>query len=212
MVLLHFTAIVFLFIRPTNVPHVFHSKKLFLFKTNRLEEVPLDHVCIHFIFWWIDVFSIVRMWSILNGGLDPFKRAIVLPSRTLCSVYLMIMLQSGGIYLYANQKGCDGDHLYYDGCPMVAINGDIVAQGAQFSLQDVVSMCLTETDRHHNMLANKQSNWNGISNNNNSFVFMTEYHIISESLPGEICTCVFSTFVCGFYYWEWYTEAEVCVL
>lgn len=68
----------------------------------------------------------------------------------------MIMLQSGGIYLYANQKGCDGDHVYYDGCPMVAINGDIVAQGAQFSLQDVVSMCLTETDRHHNMLANKK--------------------------------------------------------
>lgn len=46
-------------------------------------------------------------------------------------------MKSGGIYLYANQKGCDGDHLYYDGCAMVAINGDIVAQGAQFSLQDV---------------------------------------------------------------------------
>lgn len=59
------------------------------------------------------------------------------------------MLQSGGIYLYANQKGCDGDHVYYDGCSMVAINGDIVAQGAQFSLQDVVSM-------YHNMLANKK--------------------------------------------------------
>lgn len=49
------------------------------------------------------------------------------------------MSQSGGIYLYANQRGCDGDHVYYDGCPMVAINGDIVAQGAQFSVQDVVS-------------------------------------------------------------------------
>ncbi|KAM9832448.1 glutamine-dependent NAD(+) synthetase [Neosynchiropus ocellatus] len=43
----------------------------------------------------------------------------------------------GGIYLYSNQKGCDGDRLYYDGCPMVAINGEIVAQGAQFSLDDV---------------------------------------------------------------------------
>lgn len=46
-------------------------------------------------------------------------------------------IKSGGIYLYANQRGCDGDHVYYDGCPMVAINGDIVAQGAQFSVQDV---------------------------------------------------------------------------
>uniref|UniRef100_A0A3Q4BJK3 Glutamine-dependent NAD(+) synthetase n=1 Tax=Mola mola TaxID=94237 RepID=A0A3Q4BJK3_MOLML len=45
--------------------------------------------------------------------------------------------KSGGIYLYANQKGCDGDRVYYDGCAMVAINGDIVAHGAQFSLNDV---------------------------------------------------------------------------
>ncbi|KAF7645160.1 hypothetical protein LDENG_00208730, partial [Lucifuga dentata] len=45
--------------------------------------------------------------------------------------------KNGGIYLYANQRGCDGDRLYYDGCAMVAINGDVVAQGAQFSLDDV---------------------------------------------------------------------------
>ncbi|XP_057696244.1 glutamine-dependent NAD(+) synthetase-like isoform X2 [Corythoichthys intestinalis] len=45
--------------------------------------------------------------------------------------------KSGGIYLYANQRGCDGDRLYYDGCAMVAINGDLVAHGAQFSLNDV---------------------------------------------------------------------------
>lgn len=53
---------------------------------------------------------------------------------------LMLVWQSGGIYLYANQKGCDGDRVYYDGCAMVAINGDIVAQGAQFSVSDVVRM------------------------------------------------------------------------
>lgn len=45
--------------------------------------------------------------------------------------------KSGGIYLYANQRGCDGERVYYDGCSMVAINGNIVAQGAQFSLNDV---------------------------------------------------------------------------
>jgi NAD+ synthase (glutamine-hydrolysing) len=43
----------------------------------------------------------------------------------------------GGIYLYANQQGCDGDRLYYDGCAMIVINGEIVAQGSQFSLNDV---------------------------------------------------------------------------
>ncbi|EIW79283.1 glutamine-dependent NAD(+) synthetase with GAT domain-containing protein [Coniophora puteana RWD-64-598 SS2] len=46
-------------------------------------------------------------------------------------------LKLGGVYLYANQKGCDGDRVYYDGCAMIAMNGHIIAQGAQFSLQDV---------------------------------------------------------------------------
>ena len=39
--------------------------------------------------------------------------------------------------MYANQQGCDGDRLYYDGCAMIACNGKIVAQGSQFSLNDV---------------------------------------------------------------------------
>lgn len=38
----------------------------------------------------------------------------------------------------ANQKGCDGDRLYYDGCAMISMNGATVAQGSQFSLDDVV--------------------------------------------------------------------------
>ncbi|KAG7571260.1 hypothetical protein FFLO_00772 [Filobasidium floriforme] len=46
-------------------------------------------------------------------------------------------LKLGGIYLYANQQGCDGDRLYYDGSPLIAFNGKIVAQGSQFSLSDV---------------------------------------------------------------------------
>ena len=43
----------------------------------------------------------------------------------------------GGVYLYANQRGCDGDRLYYDGCALIAVNGKVVAQGSQFSLKDV---------------------------------------------------------------------------
>lgn len=43
----------------------------------------------------------------------------------------------GGIYLYANQQGCDGDRLYYDGCAMIVVNGYLVAQGSQFSLNDI---------------------------------------------------------------------------
>ncbi|KAG8884093.1 glutamine-dependent NAD(+) synthetase [Tulasnella sp. 332] len=48
-----------------------------------------------------------------------------------------LAIQLGGVYLYANQQGCDGDRLYYDGCAMIALNGQIIAQGSQFSLDDV---------------------------------------------------------------------------
>lgn len=43
----------------------------------------------------------------------------------------------GGVYLYANQIGCDGDRLYYDGSAMIVVNGDVVAQSSQFSLNEV---------------------------------------------------------------------------
>ncbi|GAA5933695.1 glutamine-dependent NAD(+) synthetase [Sporobolomyces koalae] len=46
-------------------------------------------------------------------------------------------LKSGGLYLYANQQGCDGDRLYYDGCSFITLNGQVIAQGSQFSLNDV---------------------------------------------------------------------------
>ena len=59
--------------------------------------------------------------------------------------------KGGGVYLYANQQGCDGGRLYYDGCAMILVNGQVVAQGrippkdpilrsflgSQFSLKDV---------------------------------------------------------------------------
>ncbi|GAA5990262.1 hypothetical protein JCM10908_005898 [Rhodotorula pacifica] len=46
-------------------------------------------------------------------------------------------LKSGGLYLYSNQQGCDGDRLYYDGCSFITLNGQVIAQGSQFSLNEV---------------------------------------------------------------------------
>ena len=60
--------------------------------------------------------------------------------RKLNTRYQLILeatRKAGGIYLYANQQGCDGDRLYYDGSAMIVINGNVVAQGSQFSLNDV---------------------------------------------------------------------------
>ena len=45
--------------------------------------------------------------------------------------------KGGGVYLYANQQGCDGGRLYFDGCALIAVNGQVVAQGSQFSPKDV---------------------------------------------------------------------------
>eukprot|EP00116_Pleurobrachia_bachei_P006675 sb/3466937/ len=47
------------------------------------------------------------------------------------------MKKVGGIYIYSNQKGCDGDRTNYDGCPLIVCNGKLAAQGTQFGLQDI---------------------------------------------------------------------------
>ena len=57
--------------------------------------------------------------------------------QTRTSLIIEATRQAGGIYLYSNQQGCDGDRLYYDGCAMIIVNGCLVAQGSQFSLNDV---------------------------------------------------------------------------
>ena len=44
----------------------------------------------------------------------------------------------GGVYLYSNQRGCDGSgRLYFDGAAMIVCNGKVLAQTSQFSLKDV---------------------------------------------------------------------------
>lgn len=45
--------------------------------------------------------------------------------------------KSGGLYLYANTQGCDGTRLYFDGGCLIFLNGELLAQGTQFSLGEV---------------------------------------------------------------------------
>ncbi|BFZ53134.1 glutamine-dependent NAD(+) synthetase [Savitreella phatthalungensis] len=64
----------------------------------------------------------------------------------------------GGVYLYANQRGCDGDRLYYDGCASIMLNGQMLAQGAQFALADVEVVTATidlEEVRSHRFSASR---------------------------------------------------------
>jgi NAD+ synthase (glutamine-hydrolysing) len=43
----------------------------------------------------------------------------------------------GGVYLYSNQRGCDGGRCYFDGGALIACNGQVLAQGKQFGVDDV---------------------------------------------------------------------------
>jgi NAD+ synthetase len=43
----------------------------------------------------------------------------------------------GGIYLYSNLKGCDGERLYFDGGSLIAMNGKVVGETPTFTLDDV---------------------------------------------------------------------------
>lgn len=45
--------------------------------------------------------------------------------------------KSGGAYLFSNLRGCDGQRVYFNGCSAVALNGEIISRGKQYSLQDV---------------------------------------------------------------------------
>mmetsp|Transcript_9027 Transcript_9027/g.18241 ORF Transcript_9027/g.18241 Transcript_9027/m.18241 type:complete len:711 (-) Transcript_9027:845-2977(-) len=54
--------------------------------------------------------------------------------------------KGGGIYLYANQIGCDGGRLYYDGCALICLNGSVVAQAEQFTLQHEIEVIVAALD------------------------------------------------------------------
>ncbi|KAK4546042.1 hypothetical protein LTR36_002179 [Oleoguttula mirabilis] len=56
---------------------------------------------------------------------------------TRINLILEATAKTGGVYMYSNQRGCDGDRLYYDGCALIMNSGKILAQGSQFSLRDV---------------------------------------------------------------------------
>lgn len=45
--------------------------------------------------------------------------------------------KAGGVYMFSNLRGCDGQRVYFNGCSAIALNGDIIGRSRQFGLQDV---------------------------------------------------------------------------
>eukprot|EP01071_Lankesteria_metandrocarpae_P003181 Lankesteria_metandrocarpae@DN2809_c0_g1_i1.p1 len=71
---------------------------------------------------------------ILNGSAS-FHQLRKLDERM--QLILSATRRTGGGYAYANQSGCDGGRLYYDGGAMIAENGQLLAAGNQFTPKDV---------------------------------------------------------------------------
>ena len=66
--------------------------------------------------------------------------------------------KNGGVYLYSNQRGCDGGRLYYDGGAIIVCNGKVLAQSPQFCLRDVVVVTATvDLDEVRSFRASKPS-------------------------------------------------------
>jgi NAD+ synthetase len=55
--------------------------------------------------------------------------------------------KSGGVYIYSNLEGCDGERLYFYGGSVIALNGEIKLVSDRFLLKDVqVSVCNINLD------------------------------------------------------------------
>ncbi|VDK57937.1 unnamed protein product, partial [Cylicostephanus goldi] len=71
--------------------------------------------------------------------------------------------KNGGIYLYSNHRGCDGDRVYYDGASTIAQNGKLYAQINQFDIEDtcvataVLNLNETSTFRHKKSSSNHEA-------------------------------------------------------
>ncbi|XKL66570.1 hypothetical protein PGB90_009990 [Kerria lacca] len=50
-------------------------------------------------------------------------------------------MKSGGCYIFSNLRGGDGGRVYFNGNSCIALNGNILNRGCQFSLKDVEVVC-----------------------------------------------------------------------
>lgn len=73
--------------------------------------------------------------EIIGNGSGSYHELRKLDQRL--SLVVSATKKCGGVYLYANQNGCDGGRLYYDGGALIACNGSILAQTSQFGVEDV---------------------------------------------------------------------------
>ena len=118
--------------------------------------------------------------------------------HTRLELMLNATSKCGGIYLYANQRGCDGGRLYYDGGAIIVCNGRLLAQAPQFAVHDVCVITATvDLDEVRSYRASlpsfgiqavrEQHNNNNSNNNPSSFhIDCPEIHLLLQSSTHDI--------------------------
>lgn len=100
-------------------------------------------------------------------GVEVFTVSSASPQSVRESTSLLRRLQdlsrhNGGVTLYSNQKGCDGDCFYYSGKATVIVNGVIAAQAPQFSLDElevaVATVSLSELQNYRRAMDRQDGN------------------------------------------------------
>lgn len=71
---------------------------------------------------------------LLNGSGSHFESNKL---KTRTELLKFATNNSGGVYVYSNLEGCDGDRLYFDGGSMIAMNGEILCIEKRFNMIDV---------------------------------------------------------------------------
>ncbi|KFM68177.1 putative glutamine-dependent NAD(+) synthetase, partial [Stegodyphus mimosarum] len=75
-------------------------------------------------------------------------------TKSLAHLIKSTTAKCGGIYIFSNLRGCDGDRYYFQGCSLIAMNGEILSKGETFSLQDieviVSTLCLEDVKMYRN--------------------------------------------------------------
>ncbi len=51
----------------------------------------------------------------------------------------------GGVYMYSNLIGCDGERVYYDGCCLIAVNGEVSMREMRENIYRPISELLVQT-------------------------------------------------------------------
>ena len=100
-----------------------------------------------------------ELWAPDSPHVNLYLAGVEIISNGSASHYQLGKLQSrlnliqsasskcGGVYMYANLQGCDGNRLYFDGTSLIYINGSLVTQASQFSLKDVeVQIAVADLD------------------------------------------------------------------